>query len=58
MAPAALSKDLVPLQDAVQTVAGDVAALQALAHKPLQTSTFDGRGRLDRLQEGPGSSPR
>ena len=33
-------QDLVPLQDAVQTVAGDVAALQALAHKALQTRHF------------------
>jgi hypothetical protein len=33
-------EDLVPLQDAVQTVAGDVAALQALAHKALQTKLF------------------
>jgi hypothetical protein len=32
MAPPDLSQDLDSLKDAVQTVAADVAALQALAH--------------------------
>jgi hypothetical protein len=41
IAPAELPRDLVPLQDAVQTVAGDVAALQALGHKTLQKRHFE-----------------
>ena len=36
----ALTRPLVPLQDAVQTVAGDVAALQALGYKALQKRHF------------------
>jgi hypothetical protein len=44
-------QDLVPLQDAVQTVAGDVAALQALVDKALHKRHLRVRGRLDRTQE-------
>jgi hypothetical protein len=57
MAPGRPVQDLVPLQDAVQTVAGEVAALQALAMKRCKRTTFDVRGRLDRTQEVAGSSP-
>jgi hypothetical protein len=50
-------QDLVPLQDAVQTVAGDVAALQRSPIKRCKRITFGVRGRLDRTQEVAGSSP-